>query len=394
MGLIGARRDAGKEKKEKPGKKKQGEPLTDSIRSYRISTDTIKLMVYKKDLSKLKKAAEEGDNKEARIAAIKGLVKLEDEGSILFLEEISRTDPEEEVKDAAVEAILKLKGEEKEFAEKDDVEELDISEIVDDDDADFIEEPESDEDFPDFEVEDPEAEEILKEKVRESRIDAFVDGDDSHMHFIIEMATIDGNETLKKKAMFALVESDDREALDSIQLILNSMDEDELGSDEVREKKEIQRKLNVKKAVITAKEFLKGDESKLSEIAKMLYDEKDIEIRKMAFETLIITKNPQGLETLSLYLADEGADEGELNFKRYLLKEMDDLKDLRFVDIFMEVLRFSTDAGVIDRCIQSLFMYGDKRALEVLEYTANREDLDNGRRFDASRAVDLLREIK
>ena len=391
MGLNGVRKGAGKQDKKDGIKNK--EPLVDRSRfTYSVTQKQLKLFIKIKAKRELRKIAETGKDEDRRVEAVNGLAEIEDKESIPILEEIAGTDPEEEVRDEAGKAILKLRGEEKEFSEHGGIEELNIAEIVGDD-ADFIE-PLTEDDFPDFEIEDPEAEELLQERQSMSRINAFVDGNDGELHFIIEMATIDGNETLRRKAMFALVESDDHEALNNIQLILNSMKDEELSNDELKEKREIQRKLDVKKAAITAKEFLRGDESKLSEVAKMLFDEKDIDTRKIAFETLLITKNPQGLETLKLYLADEGADEGELNFKRYLLKEMDGLRDPRFVDIFMEVLRFSTDYGIIDMCIASLFMYGNKKAIEVLEYTANRDDLDKERKRDAAMAVNLMMTIK
>lgn len=390
MSFSTVRKGAGKQDKKDGIKNK--EPLVDRSRfTYSVTQKQLKLFIKIKAKRELRKIAETGKDKDRRVEAVKGLSEIEDKESVPILEEIARTDPGEEVRDESGKAILRLRGEEKEFSGHEGIEELDIAEIVGDD-ADFIE-PVTEDDFPEFEIEDPEAEELLQERQSMSRINAFVDGNDGELHFIIEMATIDGNETLRRKAIFALVESDDPEALNNIQFILNSMKDEELSNDELNEKREIQRKLDVKKAAITAKEFLRGDESKLSEVAKMLFDEKDIDTRKIAFETLLITKNPQGLETLKLYLADEGTDERELNFKRYLLKEMDDLRDPRFVDIFIEVLRFSTDNGVIDICIASLFMYGDKKAIEVLEYTANRDDLDTGRRFDAANAAKVIASI-
>lgn len=384
MGLSRVRNDAGNGVG-RPDITNGKEPLVDKMSrfTYDVTAKQIKLFAGIGAKLELRKIAETGMEKEGRIEAIKGLVELEDKNSIPVLEEIQRTDPEAEVRDEAGHAILKLKGESREFVERGGIETLDIGEIIEG----VVEiagaEAVPEDDFPVFEIDDPNAKKRFEEYAKMKTLEKFRNGDQGNVYMVIEFALMDGNVVLQKKAIEALINSEDRNALNAAKLIIRNDEEN----------KELHKKLERKIAALSVKEFLEGDEKKLSEVAQMLFKSVDSEVRKMAFEALVGIKNPDGLETIRLYLSEDEKKltKEEMEFKRYVLKEMDEIKHLKFLDTFIDVLRATSDPGIMNMLISSLYMYGSTKAVPVLEYTSNRSDVEEGIRKDAGWALGLLK---
>jgi len=349
--------------------------------TYELTKRQLEIIIGTGAKTEIRKIAETGKEKERRVEAVKGLAEIDDKDSIPVLEEIAKTDPEEEVRNEAGKAIRKLRGEKQNFVEKKGIEELDISEIIDDAMG-FAGDETLDDDFPDFEIEDPEAEKRLQEYSKRALLEKFREGNDGSIYMVIELALVDENEVLQRKAIEALIDSEDWDALNMAKMIV--------GNDE--EYEEFRKKIEFKLSALIVRKFQEGDESKIPEVAKMLFENERHEIKQMAFEALISSKNPDGMDAVRLYLIEEEKNLGEkeMSFKRFMLKEMDGIRHPKFLDIFIEVLRFTSDQKVMDTMISSMFMYGSRRALEVLEYTANREDIDDETRKDALTALSLL----
>ncbi len=380
MGLKRVRENTNKDK----GNGVKGkEPLTDRLSrfNYEVTQKQLVLFIKIKAKIELRKIAETGKGKERRIEAIKGIAEIDDKESIPILEEILRTDPEEEARDEAGKTILKLKGEEQKFVEKDGIEELDIAEIMDGA-IDFIG-PATEEDYPDFEIEDPEAEKRLQEYAKKAAIEKLKGGDGDNLYMVIELALMEDNKILQKNAIEALIDFDDRNALNTAKMIV--------GDDEYYE--EFRKKIEFRLSALTVKEFQEGDESKLPEVAQILFKNENFGIRQTAFEALITAKNLEAMDAVRLYLTEEEKDlsKRDMSFKRHMLKEMDEIRHPKFLDAFIEVLRFTSDQKVMDILISSLFMYGSKKSIEVLEYTSNRDDINDGIKKDAITAATLLR---
>lgn len=381
MGLSRVRSGAGKERKETDSIALK-EPLVDRSRfTYELTERQLEIIIETGAKTEIRKIAETGKKKQHRIEAVKALVELEDKDSIPILEEIVRTDPEKEVRNEAGNAILKLKGESREFVEKQGIETLDISEIIDDA-IEFAETDIPEDDYPDFEIEDPEAEKRLQEYAKKAALEKLRKGDSGNLYMVIELAFIEENTILQKKAIEALIDFEDREALNIAKMVVGN------GEDN----KPLLEKIEIKLLELSVKEFQAGDESRLPEVAQMLFKNKDYTIKQMAFEALIMTKNPGGMDAVRLYLTEDEnrPDNKEISFKRYMLREMDGIRHPKFLDTFIEVLRFTSDQRVMDILISSLFMYGSKKSIDVLDYTANRKDIDEETRKGAITALSLL----
>lgn len=391
----------GDEKPKKGSAKKEEEPLHEKLSRfiYKVTSKQLKLFVKIRAKIELRKIAETGSRKNIRIGAIKGIVEIDDKDSIPILEEIERTDPEKEVRDEVGRAILKLKGESREFVKKEGIEELDITDIIDDVDLVGIEAPP--EEYPELEVEDPEIKKDLDEDEKKKSIKRFKGGEEEELYKMVELALLDGNAALKWMAMDALLESDNTEALSSIHLILESQNEKEMTEEEIKGKAIIKEKLKEKLASLTIRDLLLGDHSKMDDVVIMLHSDENIDIRKMAFHALMDYEDPKGtkpedeaIEQILLYLRSE-EDEGKLSkdqleFKKYVITELDQIRDYRYFDTFVGVLRFSSDPKIIDIIVTGLYFYGDPRAIDILEYTANRDDLDHSTRNGAINAATML----
>lgn len=146
----------------KDGDAKKEEPLSERFSKfdYETSKAAIKVLIKLKAKEDLRKIAETGSKKENRILAIKGIVEIDDKDSIPILDEITRTDPEKEVRDEAGKSILKLKGESREFVKKEGIEELNIVDIIDEA-IDLVEiDAFSEEEYPELEVDDSKKKEM------------------------------------------------------------------------------------------------------------------------------------------------------------------------------------------------------------------------------------------
>lgn len=386
--------------KDKPVKK--DEPLLERFSKfdYETSNSAINILVELKAKPDLRKIAETGSTKKNRISAIKSLVEIDDKESIPILEEITRTDPEKEVRDEAGEAILKLKGESREFVEKEGIEELDIADIIDEA-IDFAGVEAATEEYPEFEVEDSEIKKEMDEDVKRESIKRFKGGEEEELYNMVELAMLEGNTTLKWLALDALLESDNAEALTSIQLILESRSEEKMTEQEIKGRAVIKEKLREKLTSLKIKDFLLGGHSKMDEIVIMMHNDENIEIRKMAFHALMDYEDPKGtrpedeaIEQVLLYLRSEDDEKNlskdQLEFKRYVVAELDKVRDYRYFNTLVDVLRFTSDSKIIDTIVTGLYFYGDPKAISILEYTANRDDLDHSTRRSAMNAAMML----
>jgi len=394
MGLSSLR-DGAEKKAERPEDSRK-EPLSDSLSKfdYKVTQRQLKLFIKIKAKIELRKIAETGEEKERRIEAVKGLAEIDDTESIPVLEEIMRADPEKEVRDEAGETILKLKGEARKFEKKEGIEELNIEDIIDEA-IDFgAPMPVQDDDFPDVEIEDSKVEEKLRYDMKRIDISKFLEGDKDKLYLVVEYAIAEDNAPLKMMAIEALAESDDADALANIQLILDAQDENEMTKDEIEAKRKIKNKL-------TIMELRSGNKSKKDDVVKVLFHEKDVNTKKTAFDTLMEYKDPPGtrnedraIEDILLYIEnmddEDELSKDELKLKRYMLKELDKIRDRRYFDTFIGVLRFTKDPEIIDMMITSLYFYGDNGAIDVLNYTSNRDDIDESNRKNAVNAATLL----
>lgn len=232
-------------------------------------------------------------------------------------------------------------------------------------------------------------------------VNKFKGAKEEEIYRMVELALLAGNSPLKELAMDALLDSDNAEALAGIQHSLETQNYEEMTEREIRERAEIKERIREKLAGLTIRDLLLGEHAKLKDIVIMLHNDENMEIRKMALHALMDYENPKGtksedeaIEHVLLYLRSEDDEKklskDKLEFKRYVIAELDKARDYRYFDTFVEVLRFSSDPNIIDTIVTGLYLYGDTRAIDILEYTANREDLDPSTRKGAVNAAILL----